>query len=366
MGEPYASGAEEVRDDCRKESTRRVGYMQIYIAPEDQHKTTFTCPFGTFAYTRMPFGLCNAPGTFQHCMTSIFSDVLGIGVDKSKIDNITSLPNPTSVREVRSFLGHGLKNKFTSTLILQAPNWDLPFELMCDASNLALRAVLGQRAGVGQLVHVITYASRTMDSTQQNNTTTEKELLAIVFALDKFRSYLLGSRIIIFFDHATLRYLLKKPDAKPRLIRWMLLLQEFNIEIRDKKSAENSVADHLSRIEKESEPMPIRDEFPDEQLLHIKASTPWFVSICNYVATSQFLLEASQLHKEKLQSDAKYYIWDDPYLWRLCSDKVIRRYILDAETNSVLQFCHSTPGGGHYGSTRTANARLWPILAYYF
>ncbi|RDX99219.1 Retrovirus-related Pol polyprotein from transposon 17.6, partial [Mucuna pruriens] len=151
---------------------------------------------------------------------------------------------------------------------------DLPFELICDTSNSALGAVLGQRAGVGQPVHVIVYASRTMDSAQQNYTTTEKELLTIVFALDKFRSYLLGSRIIIFFDHAALRYLLKKPDAKPRLIRWMLLLQEFDMEIRDKKGAENSVADHLSRIEKESEPMPIQDEFPDEQLLHIKASTP--------------------------------------------------------------------------------------------
>ncbi|RDX98396.1 Retrovirus-related Pol polyprotein from transposon 17.6, partial [Mucuna pruriens] len=118
-----------------------------------------------------------------------------------------------------------------------------------------------------------------MDLAQQNYTTTEKELLAIVFALDKFRSYLLDSRIVVFFDHVALRYLLKKPDAKPRLIQWMLLLQEFNIEIKDKKGVENSIADHLSKIERESEPVPIRDEFPDEQLLHIKTSTPWFGNI---------------------------------------------------------------------------------------
>ncbi|RDY02911.1 Retrovirus-related Pol polyprotein, partial [Mucuna pruriens] len=214
----------------------------------------------------------------------------GIEVDKAKIDIITSLPNPTSMREVRSFLGHAdvefnfnqpcieafqeLKSRLTSAPILQAPNWDLPFELMCDASNSALGAVLSQRAKVGQPVHVIAYASRTMDPAQQNYTTTEKELLAIVFALDIFCSYLLDSKIIVFSDHAALRYLLKKSDAKPRLIRWMLLLQEFDIEIRDKKSTENSIVDHLSRIEKESEPMPIRDEFPDKQLLHIKASTP--------------------------------------------------------------------------------------------
>ncbi|RDY01283.1 Retrovirus-related Pol polyprotein from transposon 17.6, partial [Mucuna pruriens] len=229
---------------------------------------------------------------------------------------------------------------------------------MCDAFNSTLGAILGQRARADLPVHVIAYASRTMDPAQQNYTTTKKELLEIVFALDKFHSYLLGSRIVVFFDHVALRYLLKKLDVKSRLIRWMLLLQEFNIEIRDKKGVENSVANHLSKIEKESEPMPIQDEFPDEQQLHIKTSTPWFANICNYVTMSQFPLEASRLYKEKLQSDAKYYMWDDPYLWRLCNDQVIRRCIPDAEINSVHQFCHAALGGGHYRSTRTARKVL--------
>ncbi|RDX93570.1 Retrovirus-related Pol polyprotein from transposon 17.6, partial [Mucuna pruriens] len=279
----------------------------------------------------------------------------GIEVDKLKIDIITSLPNPTSVPEE-------LKNRLTSAPILQEPNWDLPFELMRDASNSALGAVLGQRAKVGQLVYLIAYASHTMDLAQQNYTTTKKELLAIVFALDKFRSYLLGSRIVVFSDHAALRYLLRKSDAKSRLIRWMLLLQEFDIEIRDKKGVENSIVDHLSKIEREEDLMPIRDQFLDEQLLHIKMTTPWFADICNY-----FPLEASRLYKEKLQSDVKYYIWDDPYLWRLYNDKVIRRCIPETKINSVLQFCHSALGGGHYGSTQTARKVLdcglyWPTI----
>ncbi|RDY06099.1 hypothetical protein CR513_09973, partial [Mucuna pruriens] len=105
----------------------------------------------------------------------------------------------------------------------------------------------------------------------------------------------------------------------------MLLLQEFNIEIRDKKRAENSVADHLSQIEREN-----------EQLLHMTTPTPWFANICNFVAASQFPPEASRLYKERLQSDAKYYIWDDPYLWRLCNDQVIRRCIPNAEIKSIL------------------------------
>ncbi|RDY08053.1 Retrovirus-related Pol polyprotein from transposon 17.6, partial [Mucuna pruriens] len=249
----------------------------------------------------------------------------GIEVDKAKIDVITSLPTLTSVREVRSFLGHvgfdrgfikdfsklalplskllqkdvefnfdrpcieafqELKSQLTSAPILRARNSDLPFELMCDASNSALGAVLDQRARVGQSVHVIAYASKTMDPAQQNYTTTKRGTL--------------GNCIIVLADHATLRYLLKKPDAKPRLIRWMLLLQEFDLEIRDKTGAENLVADHLSRIEKESELMLIQDKFPDEQLLHIKSTTPWFADIYNYVATSQFPPEASGHYKEKI------------------------------------------------------------------
>jgi hypothetical protein len=299
------------------------GYFQIHIAPEDQDKTTFTCPFGTFAYRRMPFGLCNAPGTFQRCMISIFSEFIencmevfmddftvygssfdaclnslnrvlercietnlvlnyekchfmveqgivlghiisekGISVDPAKIDVISTLPYPSCIREIRSFLGHAgfyrhfikdfskialplsnllkidvtfkfddsckkafdfLKEALTSAPIIQPPDWNIPFEIMCDASNYAVGAVLAQR--VNKAAHVIYYASRTLDPAQSNYTTTEKELLAIVFALDKFRSYLLGSKVVVFTDHATLKYLLKKPEAKPRLIRWMLLLQ---------------------------------------------------------------------------------------------------------------------------------------------
>ena len=443
------------------------GYFQIHIAPEDQEKTTFTCPFGTFAYRRMPFGLCNAPGTFQRCMVSIFSDFLescievfmddftvygssfdacldsldrvlhrcietdlvlnyekchfmveqgivlghvisskGMEVDPAKIDVISHLPYPSCVREVRSFLGHAgfyrrfikdfskkalplsnllqkdvvfhfderckeafdcLKSALTTTPIIQAPDWTVPFELMCDASNYALGAVLAQK--VDKLPRVIYYASRTLDAAQANYTTTEKELLAIVFALDKFRSYLLGSRVIVFTDHAALKYLLKKADSKPRLIRWMLLLQEFDLEIRDRSGAQNLVADHLSRIERAVDTMPIRDDFPDEQLLNISVSfpTPWFANIVNYLVASVFPPLASKSQRDKLKSDAKYYMWDDPYLWKLCNDQVIRRCIPDHEIESVLQFCHSSPVGGHLGAQRTARKVLdsglyWPTI----
>ncbi|CAN6547458.1 unnamed protein product [Malus baccata var. baccata] len=163
-----------------------------------------------------------------------------------------------------------LKELLTTAPIIVPPDWSLPFELMCDASDYALGAVLGQRKD--KRPHVIYYASRTLNDAQLNYSTTEKELLAIVFALDKFRSYLIGTKVIVFTDHAALKYLLTKKEAKPRLIRWMLLLQELDIEIRDKKGSEIVVADHLSRMVHNEEVLPIAETFPDEQLLSVKVS----------------------------------------------------------------------------------------------
>ena len=106
-----------------------------------------------------------------------------------------------------------------------------------------------------------------MNDDQLNYSTTEKELLAVIFSLEKFWSYLIGTKVTVYSDHAALRYLLTKKDAKPRLIWWILLLQEFDLEIKDKKRSQNLVADHLSRIVQEEESLPLQDNFPDEQLL---------------------------------------------------------------------------------------------------
>ena len=133
-----------------------------------------------------------------------------------------------------------LQKKLTSAPIVVTPDWDLPFELMCNASDFAVGAVLGQKKKE-KVFYVIYYASRTLNDAQLNYTTTEKELLAIVFAFDKFRPYLIGNKVIMFTYHSAIKYLMTKKDAKPRLIRWVLLLKEFDVEIRDKKGSKSMV-----------------------------------------------------------------------------------------------------------------------------
>jgi len=115
-----------------------------------------------------------------------------------------------------------LKEKLITVPIIMAPDWSLPFEVMCDASDYALGAVLRQRQN--KIFQVVYYASKALNEAQQNYTTTEKELLTVVFAFDKFRSYLIESKVVVFTNHSALKYLLAKKEAKSRLIRWVLLL----------------------------------------------------------------------------------------------------------------------------------------------
>ncbi|GJT40896.1 reverse transcriptase domain-containing protein [Tanacetum coccineum] len=144
--------------------------------------------------------------------------------------------------------------------------------------------------------------------------------MAVVFVFDKFRSYLILSKTIIHTDHLPLKHLFKKQDAKPRLIRWILLLQEFNIEIKDGKGTENVAADHLSRIENEesSDDREMDNNFPGETLMEINTKDePWFADFANYLVADIIPKGMTYQQKNKFFSDLKHYFWEEPYLFKL-------------------------------------------------
>lgn len=178
---------------------------------------------------------------------------------------------------------------------------------------------------------------------------------------------MLGTKIIVYSDHAALRYLMMKKEAKPRLIRWVLLLSEFDLEIKDKRGTENRVADHLSRLVHVEDELRLQETFPDEQLFSANVTLPWYANMVNYLVTNMFPPGLSKAQRDKIKSDAKYYVWDDPYLWKHCADQVIRRCVPENEIISILTFCHSYACGGHFGAKRTARKVLecgfyWPSL----
>jgi hypothetical protein len=227
----------------------------------------------------------------------------GNEVDKAKVETVEQLPPLTDVKSLRSFLGHAgfyrrfikdvskitkpltqllqkdvfdfdkkclavfqtMKSALVSAPIIQPPDWSQPFEIMCVASDYAVGAVLGQRKECR--VHTIYYASKILNEAQLNYATTEKELLAVVFAFEKFRSYIVNSKVIVYTDHTAIKYLLAKKDVKPRFIHWILLLQELDVEICDKTGVENVVANHLSRMNRgQDDKEPIEDKMRDDHL----------------------------------------------------------------------------------------------------
>ncbi|GKB05096.1 reverse transcriptase domain-containing protein [Tanacetum coccineum] len=188
---------------------------------------------------------------------------------------------------------------------------------------------------------------------------TEKELLSVVFSFKKFRQYLVLSKTIIFTDHSALRYLFTKQDAKPRLIRWILLLQEFDIEIRDKKGVENLTADYLSRLENPDlgklTKAEIRDLFPEEKLMAVsdKNNELWYADYANYLAIRVLHFRSTHQEKQKFFNDLRHYFWDEPFLFKQCADRIIQRYVAADEAAQILQQCHSGPLGGNHGIATT-------------
>ena len=173
----------------------------------------------------------------------------------------------------------------------------------------------------------------------------------MVFACEKFKPYILESHVVIHTDHVAIKNLMEKKDAKPRLIRWVQLLQEFDLEIKDKKGSNNVRADHLSRLERTAETekgAEIAKKFPDEQLFMLSVQTPWYANIVNYLACGIMPGEFNYHQKRKLRTDCRLYIWDDPLLYRRGADMIIRRCVLETEQGGILEKRHASPYGGHF------------------
>nr|GEW83360.1 hypothetical protein [Tanacetum cinerariifolium] len=237
---------------------------------------------------------------------------------------------------------------------------------MCDASDFVIGAVLGQR----KMKHFqpIHYATKIMTEAQIHYTMTEKEMLVVVYAFEKFRPYLVLSKSIVYTDHSALKYLLSKQDSNSRLLWWVLLLQEFDIIIRDKNGTENLTADHLSRLENPHkdvfENKDINKNFPLETLGKLcSGSTSWFSDIANFHAENFIVKWMSSQQKKKFFKDVRHYFWDDPYLFQICVDQIIRRCVHGQEANDILRACHEGPTGGHHGANFTAKKTPRAIIS---
>nr|GEV50551.1 reverse transcriptase domain-containing protein [Tanacetum cinerariifolium] len=313
------------------------GYFQIPIDLKDQEKTTFNCPYIIFAYCRMPFGLCNASGMFQRCMMAIFHDMIKKTM-KVFMDDFSVFEN--SFQTCLSHLERMLKWCEDTNLYLNSKKSHFMVkEGIVPGHKISKNGIEVDKAKVdfiSKLPHHTTVK-------ESNYTTTKKEMLDVVYAFKKFWSYRIINKSIVYTDHCALKYLFAKKDSKARLLRWVLLLQEFTFKVVDIKGAENLAADHLSRLENPHQnvldPTKINESFPLESLNMVSfcgnSSTSWFADFANYHAGNFAVKEMPYVHGQ--------------------------------EAIDILKACHYGPTGGHHGSNYTAkkvfnSGFYWPTI----
>jgi hypothetical protein len=308
----------------------------------------------------------------------------GIKVDPTKIEVILNLPTPHTQIEVRSFLGasgyyhifmenvsrtaaplhdltgniefqwsdkcyvafSGLKKLISTTPVLRGANWKIPFHISTDASDISIVVVLGQEED--KKTYAIYFISKNLNLVELNYTVTEKEFLVVIHAINKFRHYITGYLVILYTNHSAIRYLDNKPITNGWVTRWLLLLQEFDITIKDGPERENFVTDFLSHIPKTYDSLTVEDEFLDEHLFVVTTKPPWYADMINYLAAGRLLAHISSKERKLIVQCSARFTWINGYLFHIGADLQIRRCVRDDEIYDILKSRHDEPCGGHF------------------
>jgi hypothetical protein len=220
-----------------------------------------------------------------------------------------------------------LKQKMVTAPILFFPNWRKEFHVHIDASSISLGEVLAQ-LGEGEIDHPLTFSSIKLSTAEINYTTTEREGLAMVYALQKFRHYLLGGHFKMFTDHSALKYLVNKPVLGGRICKWLILLQEYDFEIIVKPGRMNKGPDHLLRLKHSEEPTSLEDTLPDAQLLTIRNIDDHFADIAQFLSTGMALGEYMIPQKKQLVVCAAYFSLIADQIYKMGPDEIIRRCVM--------------------------------------
>ncbi|KAL3686421.1 hypothetical protein R1sor_008995 [Riccia sorocarpa] len=292
------------------------GYNRIAIAPEDQHKTTFVTPWGTFAYRVMPFGLQNAPATFQRYMMNSFIPL-----------------NAT-------------------------------FKLYLD--DLSTGSVLSQLDETNK-DHPIYYASRQLSKAERNYGATELECIGMILSVQKFRHYLLGTTFVFFVDHQALRYIVNRPSRSEKLARWMLLLQEFNFTVEYKPGKSHVNADFLSRLPGEPSLTALDMNPIGFSLFAITTQAPWTDQLRHYLTTGQTPSDLPRRHINTFHINALHFTVIKDTLYRMGPDHILCRCLEHGEIPTVLKASHADEAGGHFSSELTSrkgylSGYWWPSV----
>lgn len=232
----------------------------------------------------------------------------------------------------------------------------MPFQISSDASDIAIGAVLGQEED--KKPYAIYYINKSLSPAELNYTVTEKEFLAVIHAINKFRHYITGYPVILYTDHSAIKYLANKPITNGRITRWLILLQEFDITINDRPGKENPVADFLSRMPKPIDAATVEDQFPDEHLFAVTIQTPWYADVADYLAVGKLPKHLTPNERKQIVQKSARFWWIGGYLFHIGADMHIRRCVPEDEIFDILKACHDGPCGGHFAERRTGHKVL--------